>query len=338
MPAAGLKQRRSGDNHRADIAEAARSSNDDIHNWEEDPLRLRSPAPSEPRDSPKRGVESIRPTDTTLHLYEYQDAPAWARGNPFILRGYRAKYTMSMCLRSIFTIHNETGNVWTHLLGMLFFLACSVMFFSQVMKPMLVHYVVLIPFSFACVACMGLSAAYHLFSCHYCERVHDKMMQWDYFGITCLIVGSFLPPCYYAFQCEPMLRLLYLSMIGVLGSVGLVGPFFGFWAQERYYWLRLVVYCSVAGSGIFPVVHVNFVLPNGTARPYVFGLAIMMLLYFVGMMIYIFKVPERWFPGRFDIWLHSHQLWHVFVLCAALVHFFNSGSMYLQLEPMEVHC
>ncbi|EPY40066.1 hypothetical protein AGDE_03862 [Angomonas deanei] len=49
----------------------------------------------------------------------------------------------------------------------------------------------------------------------------------------------------------------------------------------------------------------------------------MLLIYFVGMVIYIFKVPERWFPGRFDLVLGSHQLWHFFVLAAAVTHYFT---------------
>lgn len=279
-----------------------------------------------------------RPNDFTKHLYSYDEIPDWIKGNPFIRHGYRAGYTMNMCLQSIFMLHNETANVWTHLLGMLFFLTCSILFFANVMQPMLIHYLVLVPFSAALVLCMGLSAAYHLFSAHYCQHVCDRMMQLDYFGITCLVVGSFLPPCYFGFQCAPQLRVLYLSMIGVLGSVGLVGPFFGFWAQPHFYRWRLFIYCSTAFSGIFPIVHINFVIPNGAANPYVTGLALMMMFYSVGTIVYVFKIPERFFPGRFDIWLHSHQIWHVFVLCAALVHFFNSGSMYTHLEPMEVHC
>ena len=30
-----------------------------------------------------------------------------------------------------------------------------------------------------------------------------------------------------------------------------------------------------------------------------------------GAIIYANRVPERWFPGKFDLWLHSHQLFHV---------------------------
>jgi len=43
--------------------------------------------------------------------------------NEYILKGYRVNHTtVSRILRSLFMWHNETCNVWTHLLGSVFFL------------------------------------------------------------------------------------------------------------------------------------------------------------------------------------------------------------------------
>ncbi len=32
-------------------------------------------------------------------------------------------------------------------------------------------------------------------------------------------------------------------------------------------------------------------------------------------------MPERWWPGAFDLAFHSHQLFHVCVVAAAAVHY-----------------
>lgn len=40
-----------------------------------------------------------------------------------------------------------------------------------------------------------------------------------------------------------------------------------------------------------------------------------------GAVIYASRVPERWYPGKFDIAGHSHQLWHAAVVLAAWVHY-----------------
>ena len=44
-------------------------------------------------------------------------------------------------------------------------------------------------------------------------------------------------------------------------------------------------------------------------------------LYIIGAGIYACRIPERWAPGRFDIWGSSHQIFHGFVLVAAVSHF-----------------
>jgi len=37
----------------------------------------------------------------------------------------------------------------------------------------------------------------------------------------------------------------------------------------------------------------------------------------------IARIPERLAPGLFDIWFQSHQLFHVFVVAAACVHYYG---------------
>lgn len=57
--------------------------------------------------------------------------------------------------------------------------------------------------------------------------------------------------------------------------------------------------------------------PYGT---YVRGLAIMAAIYLTGAGLYVFRIPERFKPGAFNVWAHSHQLFHLCVIAAAIVH------------------
>ena len=41
-------------------------------------------------------------------------------------------------------------------------------------------------------------------------------------------------------------------------------------------------------------------------------------LNFTGATIYAARIPERWYPKRFDIWFSSHQIMHVLVVLGAL--------------------
>ena len=55
-----------------------------------------------------------------------------------------------------------------------------------------------------------------------------------------------------------------------------------------------------------------------------------------GAMIYVKQVPEAWWPGKFDYFASSHQLWHVFVFTAVLIHY--KGLMLLYKWRMVTTC
>ncbi|XP_050237983.1 heptahelical transmembrane protein 4-like isoform X2 [Mercurialis annua] len=59
-------------------------------------------------------------------LVEYHLLPAYLKDNEFIHRHYRAEWPLKHVLLSIFQIHNETLNVWTHLIGFFLFLFLTV--------------------------------------------------------------------------------------------------------------------------------------------------------------------------------------------------------------------
>lgn len=54
-------------------------------------------------------------------VVHFQRLPAWLKDNDLLIRGHRPQlYTAWECFKSIFRVHTETGNIWTHLLGSLF--------------------------------------------------------------------------------------------------------------------------------------------------------------------------------------------------------------------------
>lgn len=52
----------------------------------------------------------------------------------------------------------------------------------------------------------------------------------------------------------------------------------------------------------------------------------MYVLVIIAFVIYVAKIPERWFVGKVDWCGHSHNWWHLFVL-AALYYWHNSGKL-----------
>ena len=82
------------------------------------------------------------------------------------------------------------------------------------------------------------------------------------------------------------------------------------------------MFAAMGLSAVFPVAHgvrtlgVDY-LNKTMALPWLVTHGI---LYLVGAAIYATRIPERWSPGSFDIWGHSHQIFHVLVLIAAGTH------------------
>ncbi|RNF05949.1 adiponectin receptor protein 1 [Trypanosoma rangeli] len=294
--------------------------------------------------------------DPDLPLYTIDQAPKHLSDNIYILTGYRVGYTARMCARSILALHNETFNIWTHLIGFVVFLFVIGWFFVLVLIPSShqqqnedalvashteskgVTLFLFAAYSFGCLMCMLCSSLFHTLLSHKSATVYSWVHALDYFGITFLVVGSFLPFCYFSFACEPLWRWAYLSMISSLGAIGLLGPFFRQWTQQQYANSRTLFYVCMVSSGLFPITHIYFLLPGTISSSFVKGLLLMMTLYGVGVFVYAFRIPEFFFPGKFDLYLSSHQIWHVLVLAAAFVHFFNSASMYVNFRRMELSC
>ncbi|KAL5660151.1 hypothetical protein ACJX0J_027276, partial [Zea mays] len=59
-------------------------------------------------------------------LVGYEALPEWLKDNEFIHGYYRCEWPMKETVLSIFSIHNETLNVWSHLLGFLLFLCLAI--------------------------------------------------------------------------------------------------------------------------------------------------------------------------------------------------------------------
>lgn len=60
--------------------------------------------------------------EDSQRLLDWDDLPPWQRNNVYVLTGHRrASPSHIASLRSIFRVHNETVNIWAHILGSLIF-------------------------------------------------------------------------------------------------------------------------------------------------------------------------------------------------------------------------
>lgn len=58
------------------------------------------------------------------HVFHASDVPKWMQWDPFIQRGYRTQLnSFKRCFWSLFYLHNESINTWSHVLAGIYFLA-----------------------------------------------------------------------------------------------------------------------------------------------------------------------------------------------------------------------
>jgi adiponectin receptor len=165
---------------------------------------------------------SAKPLSQLLHWTELE---AWQRDNHYIHTGYRpASNSYLRSIQSLFYIHNETVNVYSHLLGSIFAVGAGAYAYSHRfwLDAAKVRYAsattedlcVLACFFAGAAGCLGMSATFHMLSNH-SETVAAFGNRLDYLGIVLLIWGSFVPTLYYGFPPEDVeLVRWYWGMVG----------------------------------------------------------------------------------------------------------------------------
>lgn len=116
----------------------------------------------------------------------WNDLPAWLQDNQHIHSGYRpASNSYRKSLASLTHLHNETVNIYTHLIGAVLALLAGGYAYGT-LKPRYEQATQQDVLVFACffggaVSCLGMSAAYHTISNH-SERVARLGNRLDYLG------------------------------------------------------------------------------------------------------------------------------------------------------------
>lgn len=172
--------------------------------------------PEYERDSRKLSNESS-PANSWRTLLRFEDLPHWQQDNHYIHSGYReASYSYLRSARSIFQLHNESVNIWTHFLPGILCLPFAVWLYRALKARYeyadTADVKAMSCFFFGAGAGLSMSGMFHTLSNH-SPTVAKFWNQLDYVGIALMIWGSFIPSVFYGFYCDPNLRMLYWSMV-----------------------------------------------------------------------------------------------------------------------------
>lgn len=251
------------------------------------------------------------------------------RGNPWITHGYRDQLDLYQCWRSLFAIHNETLNIWSHLLGTLYFAGLSGReahhLATIVDDPEVYHRVSVLMFTLAATLLCFFSSLFHAVGCRD-EQLYLLTAKLDYSGISLLILFSFPPILFNFFACQhKSLAMFYSASIGALTLIALGMSWSPRFSAPTPFWTRVRagLFIVIGLFGVVPVVHATLLHSN--VFHVVWPLGLMASLYIVGAIIYATHFPECLFtPGHCNTGpCTSHLIFHLSALLAATVHYWE---------------
>ncbi|XP_010535854.1 PREDICTED: heptahelical transmembrane protein 1 [Tarenaya hassleriana] len=295
---------------------------------EQEPVTVVEPGSNKGKIVPNdEGVDMKAKKVKRRRLVSFWELPEYMKDNEYILSYYRADWSLADAFFSVFRLHNETLNVWTHLVGFILFLGLTIGNISYHNKHLPLDeakkatrwpfYVFLSGSMF----CLMASSVCHLFCCH-SKNLNVVLLRIDYTGIAVMIITSFFPPMFYIFQCTPHWYFIYLGVITAFGVFAIFTLFTPSLSSPKYRAFRAILFVSMGLFGIIPAVHAAMVNWSNPKRNITLGYEVSMaVFYLVGTGFYVSRVPEKWKPGGFDLFGHSHQIFHVFVVFGALAHY-----------------
>lgn len=245
--------------------------------------------------------------------------------SPYINDGYRVNYSFCDSVLSLFSLHNETMNIWSHLLGFFCMLIIGLDYFIE--EEIITEnsfsadyngYMFLQIYIFSSLVCLIFSTFYHWFGC-ISESYHSNLLRLDLTGIALLVGGSFLPATYFAFFCVPAWQRVHLTLSSLVLAIGLTLP----WIDAEYNGtsIRTYVFASLVVLGLVPLLHWLCITPIIYSERLYLNVLFFFLSYGTGFFFFVTRFPEKKFPNSFisTYIIPSHTLWHLMVLVAVIL-------------------
>lgn len=284
-------------------------------------------------------------------LHFYHELDEWQQDNHYIKSGYvKETGTFSGCFESLTYLHNESINIYSHLIPSLFVLV-SIAYYINFQLTIYPNYLGIweklnfLQFGLAATACMFMSSTFHCIKSH-SQKICKIGNQLDYFGIIILITCSLISVMLFAFYDEPFWKYFYIIIFLILGSICTVLTLNPKFATPTYRPFRSLMFIIFGLSGLLPVITAVklFGYEIAVQRSAAQWLVLEGVFYIFGAVLYAMRIPERFthveeklqaeqdereenhglfekkLAGTFDIFGHSHQIFHVMVVVAAYCH------------------
>ncbi|XP_026871756.2 membrane progestin receptor beta [Electrophorus electricus] len=247
------------------------------------------------------------------------DVPALFR-EPYILSGYRPVGQPWPCyVLSLFQCHNESLNVWTHLLASGAVLLRFALFASGAGREAVTLPLCL--YAASALTYLSCSATAHLLQSH-SELAHYSLFFLDYMGVGAYQYGCALAHYFHcseeAWKRGPLGPLL-LPLVFLFSWMSCASCCFAKLRYRRPYPFRRKLF-QIVPTGLSYILVISPVVHRLASQPWTQPAlllhALHMAFFLQAAFFFAWPVLERLFPGRCDIVGQAHQIFHVFmILC-----------------------
>ncbi|CAL1282481.1 unnamed protein product [Larinioides sclopetarius] len=265
---------------------------------------------NETGDKHKIGAEPFK-NQMPSKLLKFTVMPKHLQFNPFVYTGYRPQMNSWECIMSLTYLHNETLNILTHGLPLLYALWSlpKLLPWNEMPLPILPY------FHAAATVCPWLgSSIYHLFMNHHSGvKTYERLLQWDVAGVWVTQSCGGFSSIFVGTMCLPgpiryLLLLIYISFAikALHAAVYARGPWQRRISFAAMFIMRLLILC------------LRYTPYGGGHTEALYHVFMQDFWSLVGAVISASQIPERWLPGKFDFAFNSHNIMHVLVVLGGL--------------------
>ncbi|PYH81381.1 hemolysin-III channel protein Izh2 [Aspergillus uvarum CBS 121591] len=275
----------------------------------------------------EESVPSVTNTirEITCGLLSYSEIPEWYQDNKFIHNGYRSVSKSSyICFLSLVPLHNETINIYSHLIPGTLFLAAEILIYNYIHtyypKATIADYLIFAFFLLTASICLLISVIYHTLINH-SKNISNLWLHLNYVGIAILMLGDFISGINMVFYNEPTLKWRYWALIVFLDLSIILTLLHSKFQGPCWCTFCVGIFISIGLSACAPLIHGTIIIgfrPMIKQAGMLYYLAEGFIL-LLGALFYTTKIPESRRPGKFDIFGSSHQIFHVLVVLATVL-------------------
>jgi adiponectin receptor len=230
-------------------------------------------------------------------------------------RRSRSSYKESVI--SIASLHTETINIWSHLLGTIWFCISAVRLAIPSTGQLTQDTIAVLVYVVATAICFASSTLYHVFADHVDAVLWQRI---DYFGIVCFIWSSSGSFIFFSFDCQHSERRAYIVAITLAALLCLARISEIQVHKPKGRWSYHSTHIALGGLAALPGLHCWYFRPLSQPSGLLTDFWRLTVMNSIGGGIYATRILDKTIEKKVGIPEASHYTMHAMVVVGACVY------------------